>query len=488
MGFLAACSTSGSEWPIQRTRCSSTRQRILRVRARLAQPYANLGSALTAVGFLADDVRQDTLIRVVGNAGPDQSLLTLADNLPYEIGFNRLGTVLSDGDSLDIPQGVTMMIDAGAIIKLHRAEVSVGSTSPLIDRSGGALQVLGTPRVLDVFGAVVRDFDGNIVPGSVYFTSIHDDELGRDTSPDSIEPDAAAGDWGGISLRDDTDAADQNRFSYDRQGAFLNYINHADLRYGGGNVVVDGVPQTVAPINIVDARPTATFNKISRSADAAMAATPDSFEESNFHSPPDQRVPFSSDYNRVGPKIYGNTLNQNSVNGLFIRVSTPAGDVLRPMTIGGRWDDTDIPHILTEALVIQGSAGGPRLEAVTPPVELVTLTALAGGKLAGGDYNYRIVFVDSNGNEGATSSPTRDITISGEPAQGSIRLDNLPPVTTGFVSRRIYRSDATADTIGTYTLVAEINGTDSSFTDIGTTIGGILSVAQVCSGRDWMLA
>ena len=46
--------------------------------------------------------------------------------------------------------------------------------------------------------------------------------------------------------------------------AFLNYVNHADIRYGGGNVSVDGLPANYAH-HTIEARPTVTFNKISNS-------------------------------------------------------------------------------------------------------------------------------------------------------------------------------------------------------------------------------
>ena len=62
---------------------------------------------------------------------------------------------------------------------------------------------------------------------------------------------------------------------------------------------------------------------------------------------------------RIGPEIHHNTLQNNSINGLFIRISTPAGNDLRPMTVSGRWNDTDIVHVVSENLVIQGTPGGP---------------------------------------------------------------------------------------------------------------------------------
>ena len=70
--------------------------------------------------------------------------------------------------------------------------------------------------------------------------------------------------------------------------------------------------------------------------------------------------------------------------------------------------------------------------------EGVTPTAQARGSLPAGTYNYRIVLVDAQGHEGASSDPTAAVTVDG--AQGEYVLENLPAVTGEFVRRRIYRS------------------------------------------------
>lgn len=141
------------------------------------------------------------------------------------------------------------------------------------------------------------------------------------------------------------------------------------------------------------------------------------------------------------------------------------------MTVSGRWDDTDLPYVLSDQLSIQGTPGGHTLDVDTPTVQLVTATAVDGGTLAVGTYNYRVVFVDANGNEGAPSSPTRNETIDVSSPLRSIRLDNLPTATAGFISRRIYRSDPTGNANGTYVLVAEININSTSYTDAGRSLG-----------------
>ncbi len=141
----------------------------------LAAPYKTIREAVNAA--VAGDV-----IRIVGNGGADGLLSTPADNLAYEIGFDNLGRALPDGSTFDVPRDVTVQIDAGAILKLRRARVGVGSTSVNVDRSAGTLMVLGTPLLLDAAGNPIKDSTGAVVPGSVYFTSAGDATLGRNAN------------------------------------------------------------------------------------------------------------------------------------------------------------------------------------------------------------------------------------------------------------------------------------------------------------------
>jgi hypothetical protein len=417
----------------------------------IASPRNSLSAALSAA-------QPGQIVRVVGNNGADGVATTLGDNVPYEIGFNSLGSSLSDGSTLDVPKGVTVMVDAGAIFKMRRSAVNVGSTSATVDRSGGALQVLGTPTQ------------------SVYFTSYDDATIGRDNNPDTILP--TASNWGGLAFRNDVDATDPTRLNYESRGIFLNYVSNADIRYGGGTVVVGTLAQTVNPITMVDARPTVINNLITRNADAAMSASPNSFQEDNFHSPPYQHVAFTSDYDRVGPDIHGNRLiddlgNANSVNGLLVRVRTPAGNTLRKLTVPARFDDRDIVHVLNENLVIDGTPGGPLQMTAKPTVTITTATRLVGGGLASftqGNYNYKMTFVDAAGNEGLASDATTTTAIQNG---DRIRLNNLPAAPSGFTQRRLYRSGPTG--AGPYTLVAQLNATDTSYTDIGTTAAAVLT-------------
>ena len=97
---------------------------------------------------------------------------------------------------------------------------------------------------------MIRDLSTAIVPGLVYFTSIHDDAIGDDANPDIRPPAPRGGDWGGIEFRSDIDRADASRFLYQDEGIFLNYVNHAQLQYGGGEVIVAGISQVITPFHM----------------------------------------------------------------------------------------------------------------------------------------------------------------------------------------------------------------------------------------------
>ncbi len=411
----------------------------------LAAPFNNVQLALAAA-------RPGDVVRIVGNGGADQNLATLGDNLAYEIGFDRLSRPLADGSTLEVPLGVTVMVDAGAIFKLRRARVGVGSSTPRVDRSATALQVLG-------------------IPGRrVIFTSINDESTGADTNPLPTTP--SPGDWGGLMFRQDVDLS-EGRFVYEEEAIFLDYVNHADFRYGGGEVVIESIQQIVTPIQMIEARPTVSFNRITQSADAAMSADPNSFAETNFHAPSYQAAPFTSDYVRVGPDIHANSLTNNSLNGLFIRIATPAGNNLRPMTVSGRWDDTDIVHVVSENLVIQGTPGGPIQNASrAPDISAVLVSPSAGGSLGSGDYSYRFTFVLADGTETTPSAATLPLSVLGRGVQGTIVLRDLPLTFQDAVARRIYRSTSAGE--GPYRLVAETALSVNNYTDNGSLAGGAL--------------
>ncbi len=433
----------------------------------VSNPFREIDQAIAAA-------TEGTTIRVLGNGGVDGQMETLADNYSYQIGFTSNGMPLPDGTNLDVPKGVRLVIDSGAILKMSRSRIGVGSAS-LQDQSGASLQVLGTPSIITAGGLPARDSLNAIIPGSVFLTSINDDSIGNGNTAGS---NPAAGEWGGIDLRGDLDVQDESRRNTELEGVFLNHIQHADIRYGGGQVLIGGLSVVVSPIDMAVTRPTIINSSVSESADAAIAATPDTFTETRFTDPYYQASgAFTPDYDRVGPHVWGNTVVDNTINGLFIRVRTRAGDVLETISTSARFDDGDIPIVLTETLQIEGTAGGPVLQSTAPSSLLVRLSDTPVGDVPVGTYEYRITNVDANGLESASSLPTVTIALT---TTAGIQLDQLPAVSSGsdYVGRRLYRAEITPvpggdDIVGDFLLVQELNATDTVAVDraaSGTTV------------------
>ncbi|MBW3540073.1 MAG: hypothetical protein KY476_07380, partial [Planctomycetes bacterium] len=302
----------------------------------VANPFSQIDDALVAVTARNEDgspLNDVDLVRIVGNGGDDANLSTPDDARPYLIGFDDSFNFLEDSDAnpngtqnLEVPQGVTLVIDQGAVLKLQNAIIDVGSSSDLVDRSAAALQVLGTPA------------------NQVFFTSHRDDSIGGDT--DGLSGGAIGGDWGGLVFRADSDL--------EAAGIFLSAVTQADISFGGGEVFVDSFSGIFSPIHIDGARPTVSFNTITNSADEAMSADPNSFDETI-------RGNRDATLSRVGPDIHGNRLVDNSLNALFVRIETLFGEPIDVVTVPARFDDTDIVHVITENLQIAGNPGGPIL-------------------------------------------------------------------------------------------------------------------------------
>ena len=433
----------------------------------LARPFNNISSSSVANAFAA--ALPGDIVRIVGNGGVDGNIATTNDNFAYEIGTGLLpNSILSDGSTMEVPRGVTTMIDAGAIFKLYRARIGVGSSNLSIDRSDSALQVLGTPLLLDASGNAVRSGSSN-VSGNVIFTSWLDESVGLDTYTPRTTP--GSGDWGGISYRRDVDVS-AGRTDLEDEGIFLQYVNQANIRYGGGTVIVDSIQQSVNPIEMLETRPTISYNTITFAANAAMSALPNSFEETNFNEPRFQvNGAFTSDYDRVGPDIRKNRLVNNSLNGLFIRVDTPADGVTRTLTVPGRFDDIDVVHLITENLVVSGSTGGALLDSTVPPADLISTAPGVGGTLTPGTYNYKITYLDRNGYESIPSNAS--VTQLINPGETAIQIAGLPSAAGDYVARRLYRSNSQGK--GPYELVATLDRQTSSYLDIGKALGGTLA-------------
>jgi VCBS repeat-containing protein len=393
--------------------------------------------------------RPGDIIRLVG----DTRTTSLLDDAPFEIGDGGGGVgTLRDGSSLEVPRGVTLMIEAGAILKFGGSRILVGSNDATTNRSGSAIQVLGTPS------------------NPVYFTSIFDESLGRDSNPLPTSP--AAGNWGGIEIRNDFDRS-QGRFDREREGIFMNTISNAQMRFGGGIVGLGANSKVVSPIDLSEARPLILGNRITSSGDSAISADPNSFEESLFTEPRDQNGgAFVADYTRVGPDIRSNTLLNNSINGLFVRIDTLAGQNLKPLSVPARMNDSEITIVLGENLLIEGNPGGALNEVVGPQTSLLTLTEVnptggSTGFASGVSLNYLITYVDRFGQESLPSPQSTIIVAAGK----SVELNNLPTATLDYVARKIWRQE---NNTGAYKLAGVVNRDDTLFVDNGLTLNGAL--------------
>jgi len=319
-------------------------------------------TGLTPKGLIVADVDGDNREDIVTTSYAEDtvSLILARRDAAYEIGKKPNGQALVDGAFMEIPKGVTVMIDAGAVLKLRDAIIDVGSSSETSDRSRGALQVFGTPEL------------------SVYFSSYYDKTIGVDNGGAYYVP--QPGNWGGLVFRNEIDydvraTSDPNRVILETEGIFLNYVNHADIRYGGGRMTTNNLIYT--PIQMIEARPTVSYNTIRYSANAAMSGDPNSFADTRFWGTDALGNDYITDYQRIGPDIHGNRLVQNSLNGLFVGIDTPAGQPSDELEVAARWDDLDIVHIVAQHLLISGTPGGPAAVAGTEALRARTDARLA---------------------------------------------------------------------------------------------------------------
>ncbi|MEM9585927.1 MAG: peptidase, partial [Planctomycetota bacterium] len=468
----------------------------------LDSPFNNISNSAVANAF--DAALPGDIVRIVGNGGADRDIATEADNFSYKIGVSDTGGVtLEDGRNMEVPQGVTTMVDAGAVFKLRGSRIGVGSSSVQIDRSNGALQVLGTPRLVqlslqgeEVATTLIGDDDaviGNFSDGDVIFTSIRDAQADAAATGQSLPP--SPGNWGGLVFRRDLDQQ-QGRLDLEDEGIFLQHVNHADIRYGGSsNLFIDSVQQLVNPIQLNNLRPNISFNTITQSADAAISASPNSFEETSFQSPRFQQAgAFTADYDRVGPTIRNNQIVDNSINGLFVRAETTSNAPTSELEVAGRLDDIDVVHFLSENIVVAGTPGGSIQDGIQPSLATVSSIQLPGGSLeqspivGESNYEYRLTFVDAFGFEslGTDSADAFQLEVTNDAS--AVELTGLPLVSDdglGYVSRRLYRA-VTLTSAGVpipedqreYILVADLNASSRNYVDDGSFTEGRLDLER----------
>ncbi|MEW4562724.1 GEVED domain-containing protein [Bremerella sp. JC770] len=330
----------------------------------ITQPFSTISAAITA----ADNAGRGDVIRVIGLDAIGSEQDTLEDNIAYLIGYDPLDgeTELKDGTDIVLPQGVTMMIDEGAILKFANTSIQVGSTSVVDDHSFAALQILGIPERYDpnteTNGDVTRDdarANRRVTLTSYRETRLLNDPNGELVGHDSYTQDVAGpGDWGGILFNQEVDR-EQLRGTYEDAGIFMNSVIGAEFRYAGGITEIDGADVSLAPIYMEESRPTINYNVIRLSSGAALSADPNSFEESKYTVFNGAPTIFTPDVTRVGPDIFGNRIVQNSTNGMLVRILSAPGAPLEELTVAARFDDTDIVYVIQEALHIASTPGGP---------------------------------------------------------------------------------------------------------------------------------
>ena len=55
--------------------------------------------------------------------------------------------------------------------------------------------------------------------------------------------------------------------------------------------------------------------------------------------------------------MFGNTIVDNSINGMLLKINTPSGAGVNELDVAARFDDTDIVHVITENLILDHGVG-----------------------------------------------------------------------------------------------------------------------------------
>jgi hypothetical protein len=286
----------------------------------ISKPFRNIDEAL-----LAAEAGSAKIVRIVGNRvlSPNDASENTSH---YQIGIDSEGNDLPDGRTFNVPAGMTVMVDAGAVFRMRKAIVDVGSSSQLSgdSRTGAALQLLGVPGSRVMFSSLTN-VAASVGPDGVYGPSLYQ----------------ARGEWGGIVFRGDSDW--QGSPDVGVRQPFVNTVQQSVISWGGGQVTVDSNRESFAAIQVEGTQPTLAFTDITVSAGSAIAATPNSFEEGN---------------GRRGLELRGNRFGENSINGVFIKIETPLGGSIEPLEVAARLTSTEVVYVLQENLVIAGGAGG----------------------------------------------------------------------------------------------------------------------------------
>jgi flagellar hook protein FlgE len=194
----------------------------------------------------------------------------------------------------------------------------------------------------------------------------------------------------------------------------------------------------------------------------------------------------------TGQRLLGQTVDENfQIQSTVLQPLTiPLGatavaqateNVYMQGTLTPTGDVGDTPEIIQSAVFSDGTKEVPPdlvagdISVLTPPTPLPTTSYVAAGAIPAGSYTYKFVEVDGGGLEGSPSAVVGPVVTDGTAAQSGIQLSALPALSTGFVSRNIYRSDNG----GAYRLVGSAAG--ANFVDsaaAGTTAMNESTLAQ----------
>ena len=119
----------------------------------ITNPFLKISDAVSVIGTGARALFGCLVkpqLQLVSGLPLLQAIKQIEDD-EYYIGLDKTGNPLPDGETLDVPAGVTLMIDEGAVFNMRQSNIDVGSSSPLVSREQAAIQVLGTPSNRVVF-------------------------------------------------------------------------------------------------------------------------------------------------------------------------------------------------------------------------------------------------------------------------------------------------------------------------------------------------
>lgn len=249
----------------------------------------NLGAAISM------DLNSNPAISGVTVAGNGINGLEVdSGTLAKSLTWNDADIVYWLRDDVLVPDGITLQIDAGQIVKPAHSGVEV-----IVDGRFTATGTAGSP---------------------VVFTSFADDTRGGDTNGDGNGSVAAPGHWGRVQLRDSSSG---------------NSIDHFESHFGG-HFVGNSLLAISTDVTISNS----TFSD-SASDGVHLAGTDAVMTANTFTGNLDAAISMDLDSN---PTISGVTISGNHINGLQVHAGTLQRDLV--------WDDADIVYWLNSDVTV----------------------------------------------------------------------------------------------------------------------------------------